>query len=116
MNIIADNNVYPELIGGEAWFGKIADTLGEWYVKPDTRYQMVTKFDGFVQEGMSYKAIDRSTVRTRDIILNDGKSYDVYMDPWKVSTRKMLDDILAYELKGNRLHSHQSIKTKAVPI
>lgn len=27
MNIIADNNIYPELIGGEAWFGKIADTL-----------------------------------------------------------------------------------------
>ena len=41
MNIIADNGVYPELIGGEAWFGKIADTLGEWYVKPDTRYQMI---------------------------------------------------------------------------
>jgi lipid A disaccharide synthetase len=48
MNIIADNNVYPELIGGEAWFGKIADTLGEWYVKPDTRYNMITKFDGYI--------------------------------------------------------------------
>lgn len=35
MNIIADRNVYPEIIGGEAWFGKIADTLAEWYVKPD---------------------------------------------------------------------------------
>jgi len=41
MNIIADNNIYPELIGGEAWFGKIADTLAQWYVKPDTRYQMI---------------------------------------------------------------------------
>jgi lipid A disaccharide synthetase len=48
MNIIADNNIYPELIGGEAWFGKIADTLAEWYVKPDIRYSMITKFDGFI--------------------------------------------------------------------
>ena len=38
MNIIADRNVYPEIIGGEAWFGKIADNLGEWYLKPDTRF------------------------------------------------------------------------------
>ena len=48
MNIIADRNVYPELIGGEAWHGKIADTLAEWYVKPDTRYQMIRNFDSFV--------------------------------------------------------------------
>ena len=48
MNIIADKNVYPELIGGEAWFGKIADTLGEWYIKPVTRYQMIRSFDSFV--------------------------------------------------------------------
>lgn len=41
MNIIADNSVYPELIGGEAWHGKIADTLAQWYLKPDTRYQMI---------------------------------------------------------------------------
>jgi hypothetical protein len=116
MNIIADNNVYPELIGGEVWFGKIADTLAEWYVKPDTRYEMVTKFDGFVQEGMSYKAIDRSVVRSRDIILSDGQSYDVYMDPWKVASRKILDDVLAYEMRGSRLHDHQSIKTRALAL
>jgi len=93
MNIIADNNVYPELIGGEVWFGKIADTLGEWYVKPDTRYQMVTKFDGYLQEAMSYKPIDRTQVKTRDLILSDGQAYDVYMDPWKVAARKMFEDI-----------------------
>jgi lipid A disaccharide synthetase len=48
MNIIADRNVYPELIGGEAWFGKVADTLGEWYVKPDQRYVFIRNFEGFV--------------------------------------------------------------------
>ena len=78
MNIIADNNVYPEIIGGEAWFGKIADTLGSWYLNPDTRYVMMRKFDGFIAEGMSYKDIDRSKVTTRDIILNDGRAYNVY--------------------------------------
>lgn len=72
MNIIADNNVFPELIGGEMWFGKIADTMGEWYVKPDLRLGMIRKFDGFLQEGMSYQNIDRSVVTTRDLILADG--------------------------------------------
>ena len=48
MNIIADNSVNPELIGGQAWFGKICDTLAEAYVKPDTRYEHIQKLDGFV--------------------------------------------------------------------
>lgn len=38
MNIIADKNITPEIIGGELWFGKVTDTLGEWYVKPQLRY------------------------------------------------------------------------------
>jgi len=67
---------------------------------------MITKFDGYLQEAMSYKPIDRSEVRSRDIVLADGRSYDVYMDPWKVATRKMLADMKAYELRGSRLHSH----------
>lgn len=78
MNIIADNGVYPELIGGEAWFGKIADTLGEWYIKPDTRFQMIRKYDHFLQEAMSFKEVDRSQVKTRDIILSDGEAYSQY--------------------------------------
>lgn len=90
MNIIADRAVYPEMVGGEAWFGKIADTLGEWYVKPDTRYQMIRNYDGFVQEAMSYKPIDRSSVRGRDIVLSDGQSYDVFMDPFAITARKII--------------------------
>lgn len=35
MNIIADNSLNKELIGGEAWFGKICEQLAENYVKPD---------------------------------------------------------------------------------
>lgn len=55
MNIIADNNIYPELIGGEAWFGKIADTIAEWYVKPEIRYDMIRKWEYFLKDAMSYK-------------------------------------------------------------
>ena len=100
MNIIADRNVYPELIGGEAWFGKVADTLGEWYIKPDQRYVFIRNFDGFVQEGMSYKEIERSKVRTRDIILEDGNAYNVYQDPFYVATKKIWADMQAYEVHG----------------
>ena len=96
MNIIANNDVYPEVIGGQAWHGKIADTLAQWYLDPDTRYTMIRKFDGFIAEGMSYKAIDRSKVRTRDIILNDGRAYDVYVDPWAVATNKIWEDMQSY--------------------
>jgi hypothetical protein len=79
MNIIANNNVSKELIGGEAWFGKIADTLGEWYVKPDARYNLIREWGNTIPESMSYKKIDRSEVRTRDIILaRDGHAYSEY--------------------------------------
>jgi lipid A disaccharide synthetase len=112
MNIIADKNIYPELQGGEAWWGKIADTLATWYVNPETRYNMINQWDGFVQEAMSYKPIDRTQVRTRDIILEDGHAYNVYMDPWKVATRKMLEDINAHEIRGASMVDHAQIKTR----
>ena len=32
MNIVADNSVNPELIGGQVWHGKVADTLAESYL------------------------------------------------------------------------------------
>ena len=100
MNIIADRNVYPELIGGEAWFGKIADNLAEWYVKPDVRYNLIRNWDGFIQEAMSYKAIDRTKVHTRDLILDDGNAYKVYQDPFNLTCRKIWADMQEYEVKG----------------
>lgn len=76
MNIIADNNIYPELIGGEAWFGKIADTLAEWYVKPETRYDMIRKWEYFLKDAMSYQPLDRTKHQERDLVLHDGQTYD----------------------------------------
>lgn len=60
LNITADNNIYPELFGGEAWYGKICDTLAEWYVKPEIRYDMIRKWEYFLKDAMSYKALDRT--------------------------------------------------------
>ena len=73
---------------------------------------MIRKFDGYIAEGMSYKPIDRTQVKTRDIIGNDGKAYDVYVDPFTVATNKIWEDMQAYELRGERLHSHDAIKTR----
>jgi len=102
MNIIADNSLYPELIGGEAWFGKIADTLGEWYVKPEVRYDMVRRQEYFLKDAMSYKPVDRTQVHTRDIILADGHAYDEFKDPFKQIARHLWADIQNYEVRGGK--------------
>ena len=83
MNIIADNNIYPELIGGEAWYGKICDTLAEWYVKPEVRFDMIRKWEYFIKEAMSYKEIDRTVVKTKELMLSDGQVYSEFKDPFR---------------------------------
>lgn len=82
MAIIADCNVYPELIGGEAWYGKICDTLGEWYVRPDIRYDMISQWEYFIKDALTYKQLDRSVVKTRDMVMDDGQAYDEFKDPY----------------------------------
>ena len=42
---------------------------------------------------MSYKEIDRSQVKTRDLILNDGQAYHRYVDPFTVATNKIWEDM-----------------------
>ena len=116
MNIIANNMVIPELQGGEAWFGKIADTLAETYVRPDTRYETIAKFDGFIAEALSYKPIDREVVKTRDLILSDGLAYNVYMDPHAVAARHMLADMKKYKLHGAPCHNLNALKVKVAPL
>ena len=98
MNIIADNHLNAELIGGEAWWGKICDTLAENYVRPDNRYTMIKKLDGFVQDGMSFKPLDRAAVRTKELMLDDGHSYDQHYDPFLLAARNIWRDVEAYEL------------------
>lgn len=77
---------------------------------------MIRKFDGFIAEAMSYKSIDRSKVQTRDLILSDGQAYHCYVDPFTVATNKIWEDMQAYELRGERLHSHEALRTRMNPM
>jgi len=93
MNIIADNNIYPELIGGEAWYGKICDTLAEWYVKPESRFDYIRKWEYFIKDALSFMPIDRSSVKTRDIVLAGGQTYDQVKDPFRQVAKHLWRDI-----------------------
>jgi hypothetical protein len=99
MNILADNAIYPELIGGEAWYGKICDTLGEWFIKPEIRYDFIRKWEYYLKDAMSYKPLDRNAVKSRDLILADGQTYDEFKDPFKQVARHLWNDIQNYELR-----------------
>jgi hypothetical protein len=99
-------------MGGEAWFGKITDSLAETYVRPDTRYEIISKFDGFIAEALSYKPIDREVVKSRDLILSDGQAYNVYMDPHAVAARHMWRDIEKYNRHGAACHNINALKVK----
>ena len=93
MNIVADNHCNYELIGGQVWWGKICDTLAENYLNTESRYLMIQMLDGFVQDAMSFKPLDRSVVRTKDLMLDDGQAYDQYYDPFILAANNMMKDI-----------------------
>ena len=100
MNIIADNSINKELIGGEAWSGMFCDQLSKSYIRPDARYARIEKCDGWVQDAMSIMPLDRSVVRSKDLILDDGQAYDQYYDPMLLAAKNMLKDINAYEVSA----------------
>lgn len=115
MNIIADNNIYPELIGGEVWFGKVADTLAEWHVKPEIRYDMIRKMEYFLKDALSYKPLDRSVVHSRDLVLSDGQVYDEFKDPFRQIAHHLWRDIQTYELKSGSPLSDFSSLNGSIP-
>ena len=47
---------------------------------------------------MSYMPLDRTVVRTKDLILDDGQTYDQYHDPMTLAAINMLKDIDSYEV------------------
>lgn len=99
MVTIADKDIYPEIIGGQAWFGKICDTLGEWYLQPDTRYDMARDWQGFVRDAMhKVLAPEPGTVYgDNHIIFHDGKEYQKYADTFYLMAKKAWADIESYE-------------------
>lgn len=60
---------------------------------------------------MSYKPVDRSQVRTKEIVLSDGQDYKEYSDPMHVAATHMWRDIERYELFGRQCHSYTALKT-----
>ena len=60
MNLMANKAVYPEMIGGEVWEGRIADQMAEWFVKPDSRYEFIRKWEFFIKDALCYQEIDRT--------------------------------------------------------
>ena len=49
---------------------------------------------------MSFRELDRTQVRSRDLILEDGQAYDQHNDPWILAARNMLKDIESYKQIG----------------
>jgi hypothetical protein len=62
---------------------------------------------------MSFKPLDRSKVRTRDLILDDGQSYDQYYDPFLLTARHIISDIDQYQLNiGSASNDFSSLKVQ----
>jgi lipid A disaccharide synthetase len=99
MATIADKDIYPELIGGQAWFGKICDTLGEWYLKPETRYDLVREWEYWLKDAMH--KVDGPTPGSikgeNQIIINDGKSYEVFADGFDLMANNVWEQIQGYQ-------------------
>ena len=114
MVIIADNNIYPELIGSQAWYGKICDTLGEWYLKPGIRWDMVRKWEPFVKEALPRTGFTEVPTGVTDaIVLSDGAEYHEFSDPFNLMARKAWIDIQGYDMRGYRAGGSQKAALKS---
>lgn len=65
---------------------------------------MIRKMEYFLKDGLSYKSLDRTVVRSRDLILDDGQAYDEFKDPFTQVATHLWADIQNYELRAS---SHQ---------
>lgn len=103
MNIISDNSLNKELIGNEAWFGKITDTLAANYISPRARTDQIQLSKGFVQDALSFKPLDRAEVRTKELLI-DGQAYDQHYEPFHLVAKNMMQDIEEYQSFGDAGH------------
>ena len=98
MNLIADRDIYPELIGGQAWFGKICDSLGQWYVTPKSRYDLIQKWEHILKEAMPRADGEQPMSRVfGEIVLGDDAEYEEFTDPFNLIANKLWGDMQAYE-------------------
>lgn len=96
MLLIADKDIYPELIGSQVWHGKICDTLGEYYLNPRTRVDMMAKWEPFIKQALCFKNVDHSINKKRDIILTDGEKVDEFNDPIIWMSKHVLKQAVEY--------------------
>ena len=97
MNLVADNNIYPELIGGEAWYGKITDTLGNWYINPSKRYEYIIKWEHLIKEALpKFSGEQPGEKMFGEIIYSDGNSYEEFSDPIFLTTQKVWENIKSF--------------------
>ena len=103
MATIADKDIYPELIGGQAWFGKICDTLGEWYLKPENRYDLIREWEYWIKDAMH--KIDGpapgSVAGFNEIIIHDGKKYENFADTFHIMAHKVWEDMQDFKSPVN---------------
>lgn len=92
INIYANRKVYPEYIGGEAWYGKITDTMAEWYLRPETRFDMIKEYDGCIQDMMCHAEKDRKVLKTREIMVGSSEYFHV-KDPYVTAASKIWSDM-----------------------
>jgi len=72
---------------------------------------MIKKLDGFIQDGMSFKPLDRSVIRTKDLMV-DGESFTQYYDPFTLAANNMWQDISAYSCIGETTQNFDGLKVK----
>ena len=66
---------------------------------------------------MSFKPIDRSIVRTRDLVLDDGMPYDQYYDPMLLTARNMMTAVESYEMGvGQSVEDTSKLKVDVMPL
>ena len=97
MLLIADKAIYPELIATQAWYGKICDTLAEWYLNPPTRAELIVAWDNFVRQAMCYKPVNHKIVPERSIMV-EGAPVDEFSDPMHVIAKHALKFAEEYEM------------------
>ena len=76
---------------------------------------MIRKWEYFLKDALSYKPLDRKAIKTRDLILHDGHSYDEFKDPFRQIAHHLWHDIQNYELGSGRAVNEFSILNAEIP-
>jgi len=73
--------------------------LGEWYLQPGTRYDMIRAWAPWVKDSMhKVGKIQPGDIKgINHIVIHDGKEYHDYADPFHIMAKKIWSDMQSYE-------------------